>query len=158
MAKTRKRKRRGVIKTVFNPRGWMSYDDVKESGREVKDLVKDVTDVRKPGRKETFEQAMKRMKLSEEDIQVRMKQLLLSSRIYCGAAVLVLFYSLFTLFYAGNFWTFLMAAIISVLGFALAFRDSFYYFQMKRRKLGCTVKEWIQFITGKGTSSSKDLK
>lgn len=158
MAKTRKKKGRGVIKTVFNPRGWMSYDEVKKSGEDVSRMVKAVTEERQPGRKETFEQAMTRMKLSEEDIQKRMQQLYLSSCIYAGVSCLIFIYAFVALIVFGGFWTWVAALIVSALGFALSFRDSFFYFQMKSRRLGCTIPDWIRFVTKRGSSHSKDLK
>lgn len=157
MAKTRKRKRRRIIKTVFNPRGWMGYDNLKASGQEVKGMFKGLTETNAPGRKETFEEAMRRMRLTEEDIAARMKQLLLSSSIYAAFAVGLLIYALVSLFFL-HLMTFLVAAVISLLGFALAFRDSFFYFQMKKRKLGCTIREWIAFILRRDRSSSKQIK
>lgn len=143
------RKKRGLVKRVFNPRKWMSYDEVKESGHHVADLARSLTTVRKPTRKETFEESVKRQNLSEDDLKFRMKALFITSWVYFAFAIALFAYGLYALTYLSLFAV-LVCFILCALALALAYRDSFFYFQMKKRKLGCTVKEWIQFITRRG--------
>lgn len=156
MAKDRKTKKRRLLRNVFNPRGWSGYDNVKQSGQQVADMFKDITTTRGPTRKESFAQAMKRLQLSDEDIAKKMMWLYRSSWIYFIFATLVVIYAFIALFTV-NVVTFAVSGVIAVLGYTLAFRDSFFYFQMKRRKLGLTFKEWVAFILRQDQSSSKEL-
>jgi intracellular multiplication protein IcmV len=143
------RKKRGLIKRVFNPRKWMGYDEVKQSGHQVMDMARNLTTVRKPTRKETFEESVKRQNLTEKDLKARMKALFITSWVYLGFGIALFFYGLYALTYLSLFAV-LVCFILSAIALALAYRDSFFYFQMKKRKLGCTVAEWIKFITRRG--------
>ena len=51
-------------------------------------------------------------------------------------------YALFELF-MGTWLAMLITLIVVAFAFALAFRYHFLYFQMKEKKLGCTLSEWL---------------
>lgn len=95
-----------------------------------------------PGKPETFEQAIKRMGLTEADLEKRKKMFTTQVILYIVMSFLVLIYAIHlasTHEVTGMF----MAILVSVLGLAYAFRSHFWLFQLKQRRLGCTFKEWL---------------
>lgn len=147
--RSKKRRGRGVVKTVFNPRQWMNYDNVKESGENVTDMAKDLIKIRKSSRTETFDEAIQRLNLTEQDVEDKKSSLLLTSRIYFAIGVGLFLYTLFNVF-AASVYGAIISGIMTFLALVLAYRDSFYYFQMKQKRLGCSFKEWLAFITRRG--------
>ncbi|MFN7097984.1 MAG: type IV secretion protein IcmV, partial [Gammaproteobacteria bacterium] len=57
-------------------------------------------------------------------------------------AVLILLYTLYLL-WQGSFGSASLAFVVMLISIATACRYHFWYFQVKNRKLGCTIKEWL---------------
>ena len=57
-------------------------------------------------------------------------------------AVLILMYSVY-LFIEGGHKGGIVALVVMFIALVLAFRYHFWYFQIKQRKLGCTIQEWF---------------
>lgn len=97
---------------------------------------------KEPGQAETFEEAIARMKLTEADLEERKKMFLTQVFIYLAAGFAVLAYAVWLAF-SGYFVEMCLAFLVALLALAYAFRSHFWLFQMKRRKLGCTFKEYL---------------
>lgn len=95
-----------------------------------------------PGTPETFEQAIKRLGITEQGIEERKKMYAIQVLIYLLTGIAAFIYAVF-LVRAGEFMGMLMAFLAGGLGFAYAFRSHFWLFQLKQRRLGCTFKEWL---------------
>ena len=95
------------------------------------------------GDAESFEAAVKRLKLSEVDIQAKQKQFLMVSYCYIIVTSLVFFYFLYLLL-SGSFRGALAAFGITCLGLAFSFSKHFWYIQMKHRRLGLSFRQWRQ--------------
>lgn len=129
-------------RTFFNPRAWLGYDAVKSQTRLVVDLARDVLTTEKPERKETFEEAMKRLNVTEADVKTVSEDYLFYSILFTGFAALVFIASFVMLFYYDTFAGWLIALSIVAILLSQAFRFHFWHFQIKHRKLGCTFEEW----------------
>ncbi|HLF66879.1 MAG TPA: type IVB secretion system protein IcmV [Gammaproteobacteria bacterium] len=91
---------------------------------------------------ETFEEAVKRLKLSEADLIVRARLFKIQILLYGFATLGVAIYLAYLV--AGGHW--LSAAInlfIMMLLLVCTLRSHFWLFQIKQRKLGCTLDEWL---------------
>ncbi len=142
--------KRVVKKGLFsglNPVRWIGYEQIASNGRTIKNMVDGLT---KPNQTTsfqpaTFEDCMRHYGLSEADLQKRMKNALLIARVCAVASLLMLAYTIYLFIH-----TLPLAAIICVvltfLLWAYAFRAHFNYFQMKQRRLGCTLKQWVAAI------------
>lgn len=121
---------------------WMSWDYIQETSSRYKYLLKDIVIPKKATRKETFEQACERLNLTEDDLTLRKTEFTRLFYFFLLAAIGIIIYSL---------WMAIKVQIgSSLIGFCLAlyalsqaFRYHFWLFQVKNRKLGCTVKEWL---------------
>ncbi len=137
----------------FNAKRWVGMDQIKRSGGTVKDLYADL--YKKKGdevpRKETFEECVQRYGLSEKDIQKKMKIFQLLAVGFFIGSFFVFAYTVF-LFSTGMFLAGMVSLMLTFLLWAYAFREHFNYYQMKQRRLGCTVQEWFSSIV-KGNKS-----
>lgn len=96
-----------------------------------------------PALTESFETAQKELKLSDEDLLVRQKALYRLSLLMSTLAFAILIYSGYHLFF-GTFRAALISLIVMMIALALAFRYHFWYYQIKHRKLGCSLDEWLK--------------
>lgn len=121
---------------------WTSYSYLKDSSKNIKGIATDLFTIKTAARTETFEEAVIRMHLTEDDLVRRKKEFL-------SIAFLFVFLALGLLFY-GLYWAMNLIISATLISFCLcafclsqAFRFHFWYFQVKNRKLGCTVQEWF---------------
>jgi intracellular multiplication protein IcmV len=141
---------RGIGKTgkfLFNVPGWMGLKEIKASGKGIADTAKGLFYTYKSDRQETFDEAVVRLHLSEQDIQQRMKGFFKAALVYTVIALGLFLYTIYLLIgvYLGAA---IISFLLSLLALTLAFRQHFYYFQMKQRRLGCTIKQWFHFLVG----------
>lgn len=140
-------------KTFLYPSAWINAEAISEQTSLIWSILGPLFRKPKPGREETFEAAVKRLKLSEADIESGIK----SYRTYAWILLLfgfVLFaYGFVLLFAWGSFSGWLLAMACVAMALAQAFRFDFWSFQMQQRKLGLTFKDWKRSRLGdKGSS------
>ena len=101
----------------------------------------------RPARTETFEAAMQRLQLTEDDLAPCVKRYRQMALVFFVLGLLMLFYAFFILF-TGHFigWGLGMAA--AALFFAHSFKYDFWSLQIKRRQLGLTFSDWKANILG----------
>jgi intracellular multiplication protein IcmV len=133
----------GVFKRIINIRMWADWDRVKSS---TSYLVYGIAKLFTPQKKEaseTFDGAMKRLHISEAAMHARQNALLRLSQWMIVFAFFVLCYSGYQVFY-GSIKAAIVSLVVMMIALVLAFRYHFWYFQIKKRKLGCTVEEWYR--------------
>ena len=91
-----------------------------------------------------FAEAMQRLNLTEEQVTEQMKIRLHMALIYIGIALAIFIYAIYLLI-NGHFFAGILAITLGVLMSVYAYREHFWYMQMKQHKLGCTFKEWVEF-------------
>jgi intracellular multiplication protein IcmV len=121
---------------------WMSWDYISETTERLKNNLTDIVIPKKATYSETFDEAMLRMDLTEEDLAQRKKEFTRLLYYFLGIAFVIIAYALFMAF-KGSMITSLIAFCLSMYALTQAFRFHFWLFQLKNRKLGCTIKEWI---------------
>lgn len=144
---------KNTIKDNTNVKGWSSWNSIKNNAKVVygfaeglKPRVQDTLPV-----KVTFEQMVQQYGLSEKDIRSRM-------RTHLGVAVFCLllgFIAIGWMFFLLTKFMFLSALVSFSLGalmFAYAFREHFFYFQLKQKRLNCTLTEWFSNFFSKKKS------
>lgn len=141
----------GVIKSgtkivTFPFRKWIGTENLGRDARGIKGMAQDLGVKKYESRKESFEAAMKRMNLTEADIQRRKKETYISAWIYFTFFIGLLVYAV-VLAIKEIYLGVLLCSVLSLLGAVLAGRESFWYMQMSQRKLGCTFGQWFRFIT-----------
>ena len=130
-------------KTFVDPKAWLGYDVLKDNTKTFWAFFKAVffPETPKAERKETFEEAVARLELTEENIQNIDKNYVLFAFIFGVAGLGLFIFALFLLFDAA-FLGCLLALSGAAILLSKAFKFHFWHFQIKHRKLGCTFDEW----------------
>lgn len=121
---------------------WVGWDFIVETTNDYKRIVLDMATPDSPEYSETFEEALERLGLTEADLAARKKEF---TRLFVFFIVLSLCIIGYGLYMAvqGSMIPAIIAFCISIYSLSQAFRFHFWLFQIKYRKLGCTVKEWM---------------
>lgn len=141
-------------KTFFNPRGWLGYDSLKIQTQTLLTILQSLFKPAEPKRHETFEQALKRLNLTEEAVQKNHTRYLFIAVIFAGLGVATILFGFWLLFYHHTFSGFVLSIPTAGLFLVNAFRYHFWVFQIKHRKLGCTFQEWWQGRINHGDGNS----
>lgn len=135
------------LKFLVDFPAWMSWGEIKTHTGNMKHIVVDTFKRdQAPPRSERFEDAVQRLGLSEADLERRAKLFLGTSLFYLTIGILLFAYTVFLSLKHG-LASALVALAVTALAMSLAFRESFFRFQIKQRKLGCTVREWLGQFT-----------
>jgi intracellular multiplication protein IcmV len=131
--------------TIFNFKvgKWLGYDQVKTSFKNLSGIGKEVFTPAQAERTETFEEALERLQLTEEDLKQRQTEFTRLMAIYIAVALLVFMYSVWIVYAYRNFYGFCMGFSLTIYVLSLAFRYHFWIFQIKHKKLGCTLRDWF---------------
>ena len=129
-------------KTFLDPAAWLGYSTVKDSILTTWNLMRSQFIVPEPTITETFDQAMTRLNLTEEDIVDRKNQYYFYAAIFLGLAFISFIFAFILLFRERTFAGFCLGLAVTALFSSQAFRYHFWYFQIKQRRLGCTFEEW----------------
>jgi len=148
-----------TFKVIFfgvRPKKWLGTERLKEEGKAVKQIYGSLAS-KVSAKKEsiTFEESMKKYNLDEAGLKVRMRNALYITAFCLLGSLFTLGY-MFLEFANGLVIAGFMCVMLTLMLWVYALREHMNYFQMKRRKLGCTVKEWLVFVCkktkkGKGT-------
>ena len=136
-----------VFKRVFNIRQWSDYDRLKAFTQFLGDGIKKMVVPRKAdvqNTEETFSEALTELNLTEDDLRARSKGLYRLSMLMCTITFFILSYAVYHLI-IGNYKAAIISLVVSRSSLVLAFRYHFWYFQIKERKLGCTIQEWYKY-------------
>lgn len=138
------RKTRNLAGKVIDVRvdKWVSVDYLKETTGHIKSILDDVLIPKRARYSETFDEALNRLSLTEKDLIQQEKDFTRLFYFFVVLSTVIIIYGLY-LAITGSFISALIAFCLSLYSFAQAFRFHFWLFQLKRRKLGCTLKEWF---------------
>lgn len=140
-----------AVKTVANFPGWLSLSFLRDVtggliafiaptyGSYVKPLPDDIKD----DRSVRFKEAMAKMNISEADLVTRTLNLKRQALFFAIMAFLGLVYAVYLLA-TGSYVATLLAVLVSVLFFLRVCTCRYWLFQIKERKLGCTLREWLK--------------
>jgi intracellular multiplication protein IcmV len=142
----RKRRGKGFFRSMVDFPTWMNVKNLRESGDGIAKTFRSLQEVPLFTRQETFEEAVARLGLDEKSIQKRIQQCLLSAWIYLACSVALFIYGICLLIFT-HFTGAFIAWLLAVLAGVFAYREAFWYCQMKKRKLGCSFNEFLNFIS-----------
>jgi intracellular multiplication protein IcmV len=129
-------------KTFFNPSSWFGVGQVKSSTFFIWDVVKGIFYPPVAQQKETFEEAKKRLHLSDAEIDQNGQDYLLYALVFLLLGAFTFIFTCYLLFKHSSFSGFLLGLAVTGLFLSQAFKYHFLFFQIKHRKLGCTFDEW----------------
>lgn len=146
MKKNKPKKTLGVFKSIFNIRQWTDYDRMRAFTHYVGDAFKRVfvpQKIKKVDTKTSFKEAVTNMHMTEEGLERRKKALYRLSILMTLLGFCIFLYTIYQLVW-GGIAAAVVSLVLSAIGFVLAFRYHFWYFQIRERKLGCTLREWYE--------------
>jgi intracellular multiplication protein IcmV len=133
-----------VVKPLVNFPVWMGLSRLRENNQKLGRLAKSVlTPTKVDVHRETFEAAVERLGLDEPMIQARQFYFKRLAIVYLLIAIALLGYAFYLLIIVGALIGFLMVLIAIWIALALAFKQHFWYTQMKARRLGLSFREWL---------------
>lgn len=139
-----------VFKPFVNFPRWMNLRQLRANAAAIAKMIQDMRIHRPEVRRESFDEAIQRMNLTDEDIKDRMRTCLTLSVVYSFAALCFLIYTFYMIWHGhlGMILGILITALMAV----FAYREAFWYFQMKTRTLGNTFRDWLSFLFKRGAS------
>ena len=114
---------------------------LKGAARFMGDIARGFFTIPKTEQRESFEQAMRRMHLSEADLSARHKQFMQQFFIFLLGSLGLLLYSIY-LFAELALIPATIVLLMAMIFVIYAFRAHFWAFQIKHKKLGCSWQEW----------------
>lgn len=132
-----------VLSRVFNFKSWFDWGRIKGWTRYFIDGLKKFFIPQEGQTKESFDKAVKRLNLSKTELNQRQQGLLRLSLVMVGLSVLLFAYTIYLLVTGGYLGAF-VGLVVTLIALVLAFRYHFWYFQIKERKLGCSIQQWFQ--------------
>ncbi|HHT0592538.1 TPA: type IVB secretion system protein IcmV [Legionella anisa] len=132
-----------LVSRIINVRRWFDWERMKAFTMYLGNGFKRLFVPQKKVEGESFNEAVQLLNLSYESILLKQKSLFRLSIIMVLAALLILGYAGYQLFF-GSIKAFLVSLIVTLIALVLAFRYHFWYYQIKNRKLGCTFNEWYR--------------
>lgn len=150
-------KKKGVIKGFFGSlvdvRKWTDFDDIKSNARFIASSYRDLLpkknqDGAGEGSKvaQTFDETVRLLQWSEEDIKEKTKYFFRYFIIYLISAIGLFFYTVYLLNVSNKTLAIFASLILAMVMLVYAWREHFWYMQMRQRKLGCTLSDWVSFV------------
>lgn len=130
------------FKSFINVNEWIGLRNIMTMSRGVISAVRLIFVPQAAERTETYEEAIQRLNLSPEDIEMRKKTFIRIALMMALFGFICLGYMLYLL-WSGYLAAGCMALVVALIVFAYAYRFHFWYFQLKVKKLGCTFQEWL---------------
>jgi len=129
----------------IRPKKWFGWDSFKSTTLKTYDSIKNIYTIPTPSRIESFNQAVMRHQLTENQIDK------IKNRFYCFSIFFMAWAIAIMIYAFEGFWQQqLMKGVVSLslvcFLLAQAFRYHFWYFQICQKKLGCTFTDWLVFI------------
>lgn len=127
---------------IFRIRLWGDAERTKSFYEYVREMFNRLFVLSPKPVSESFDQAVKRLNLSDEALLKKQQALFRLSILMGCLGVGMFYYSIYQWFY-GTLQGVLLSLMVSSLAWVFAFRYHFWYFQIKQRKLGCSLYTWF---------------
>lgn len=139
-----------ILKTGLNPKQWLGLDVLKQQTKVLGQTFKASILLKDKANSEhyqpaSFEECLEHYGISEEGLKKKMRDSLWTVYFYLGLSVITLIYMIYQFKYHGILAG-LMCVTLTLVLWVMGFREHFYLFQMRQRRLGCTVKEWFNSL------------
>lgn len=132
-----------VVKPFVNFPAWMGWQRIRTVAGDVKVMLKDCFVPQQSERKESLEEAMQRLGLTEADIANKTKEFKLQALLYGVFCVVTQAYFIYLLMQENAWRGLIICGGIFILVLSLFFRAHFWLYQLKVRQLGCSLREWF---------------
>jgi intracellular multiplication protein IcmV len=131
-------------KTFFDPSAWIGVPEIKDHTKTIWQIIRGLFVTPTSTYSETFEEALVRMNLTEQDIKDQADRYFNYAVLFATLVIVSIVFAFYLLFVERTVSGFLLGLAVSGVFGSQAFRYHFWYFQIQQRKLGCTFEEWKQ--------------
>lgn len=147
----------GVFRKIGNGLGrvfdfridrWLNLNMIKENTSFYIQESKRLFSVEQPEHLDEFDEAVNRLALSPEFINNQTKRYLYLAVFFLFCSILLVIYGFFLMLHSNQMGS-LICFALTFYALTCAFRFHFWYFQIKHRKLGCSVQEWFKSFHSK---------
>lgn len=128
------------LKSSFNVSAWMDLKNIKSSAKLIKQASGDAFSVKQSTHEETFEQAVKRLKLSKSNLLEKQRSFFMGSLTYAGLAVADIGYLVYQIT-MGRWFPVLICSLLFVILLGMSLKEYRWYLQMKRQILGVSAQD-----------------
>ena len=136
------------IKSMFNISTWMGTQQLKNQTKALNDVAQSLITPASPKYNESFDQALVRLKLTEDDLAHRTHEFKRLIAVFSFITFCLLLYFLYLL--VEHAWLASAGCFgIMLVMIGQIFRYHFWLYQIRERKLGCTFREWLHSLGGK---------
>lgn len=134
---------RFAIKTCCDVPSWMGLKQLKSQTGFLINNIKPIFKARKiTASQMTFDQKIAEWNIDNAHLDLLMNRFIYHSLIYLILGFLCVGYA-FYLFLHQYTLSGITTILIAIIIFLKAFSTHFWYFEIKHRKLGCTLREWL---------------
>jgi len=120
---------------------WVGFDRIRMAMGEIGKMTRTITTIDQATREETFEEAVKRLNLTDAMIEAQKRQFSILVYLFLAAAIFIFCYGTY-LAYIHNWNGVILSIALTAFSLAQAFRYDFWVYQLTKKKLGCTIQEW----------------
>lgn len=135
---------KNAAKPFVDVPSWLNLNQLKTYGKSISDIGKNLFIPQQALRNETFEQALKRLKLSETDVIKKARTLYNLFLIVFVFALCLIAYLIYLIITNASFMAIMVTTVLIAVLLAKAFSYHFWVYQIKKRRLGCTFQEWFK--------------
>lgn len=137
-------------KSLFNVPKWMGWHRLKQNNQTLLVMFKDVLFPSTSNKQidKSFEEAVSRLGLDQETLDHRQRVLKFLSYVYMFFALLIFGYAFYLLFWVGTYLGFFTTLSLVCATLALAFKNHFWYTQIRNKRLGLTFWQWFFLAFG----------
>lgn len=135
----------GIKKTVkpfVDIPAWMGFGFIKDSARNIKNMIIASFVPQQTETKESFDEAIARQRLTDADVARRKREFGILAFLMFLVVIAAFCYFIF-LIINGHWKGALVCFGVVLLAASLAFRYHFWRFQLEKRRLGCSFREWF---------------
>lgn len=127
----------------FKVHQWIDSNYHKNIFKYLTDYTKSIFSKDERLQQETFEQAIGRLQITEEDLANRKKEFTRLFIIFLVISLSLFSYTMFITITYSNIYSFVLGIGVTVLSLANTFKYHFWLTQINKKKLGLTFKEWL---------------
>lgn len=142
---------KSFLKSFVNFPAWMGASTLRRNAKDIVAMSRELFSLKNRGSQgptETFHEAAARFNLSEADLIQRQRAFGRLAAVYLFLVLCLGVYAGYLL-YRHAYLSVIMTFVLMLVAASFAFKEHFWYVQMRHRRLGLTVKDWFFFVIGK---------
>lgn len=170
--KNKSNKKKGFIKNtfgfLFDFKKWTNFEEITNNAKFIANSTRELCRVsdqngddsegqqQKISGIQSFESVVEEYRLTGVEIKKKERFILYYLFSYLLTGIGLLIYLFYLISHDGKLLAVLATLILTVLLLMYALREHLLFMQLRRRKLGCTFKEWLAFLFGGMKNEKRD--